>query len=178
MLSRTSLRPRELIEFFNACIEAAEGKPTVTKECMFKAEGQYSKYRLGSLQDEWITEYPGLIDLAKILKQRHLGFELSEIKNEDVLDLCLTYAVEHYNRTDDLSMFARTVAENGTQMPDFVRRLFYAFYQTGLIGLKINSYESIQWSFMTEATITASSVNLESRAYVHPMYFRALVSCI
>jgi hypothetical protein len=62
MLSRTSMRPRELIEFFNACLANAEGKAKITKQALWDAEGRYSKYRLRSLQDEWVVEYPSLIE--------------------------------------------------------------------------------------------------------------------
>ena len=37
MLDRTSMRPRELIEFLNCCMECAEGKAAITKTILFKA---------------------------------------------------------------------------------------------------------------------------------------------
>ncbi len=52
MVDRTLMRPRELIEFFNECIEHAEGSPIITKQALLDAEEQYSKKRLRSLQDE------------------------------------------------------------------------------------------------------------------------------
>jgi hypothetical protein len=174
MIERTSLRPRELIEFFNCCIECAEGKPTITKTTLLSAEGLYSKYRLRSLQDEWITEYPGLIDFSHILKKRPSIFSLAEIKSEDLQDLCLRYSLDNFDRNDQLSGAARTVAESGSQIEEFKNLLFYVFYRTGIVGLKISSFDRIQWSFMDDATITPSSVSTAAKVAVHPMYQRVL----
>lgn len=70
LINRTLMRPRDLIEFFNSIIEPAAGKPTITKEMIRDGEGVYSKNRLRSLQDEWISDYPSLVDCAVLLKQR------------------------------------------------------------------------------------------------------------
>jgi hypothetical protein len=174
MLSRTSMRPRELIEFFNCCIECADGKATITKSILFSAEGRYSKYRLRSLQDEWISEYPGLIEFAHILRGRRPQFCLSEIDKEQVTELCLSYAVEYFGRTDHLSISARSAAESGAQTPEFLRVLFHAFYRTGIVGLRTASTERAQWSFAEESGVLASTIDEGTRAYIHPMYFRAL----
>jgi len=174
MLDRTSFRPRELIEFFNCCIESAEGKATLTKTTLFAAENLYSKYRLRSLQDEWITEYPGLIDFATLLKKRPNIFSIGDVRHEELKDLCISYSVDNFDRDDQLSVAARTVAESGSQIEEFSNLLFYVFYRTGLVGLKISSFDRTQWSFMDDATITLSSVSTAAKVAVHPMYHRVL----
>jgi hypothetical protein len=174
MLDRTSMRPRELIEFFNCCIECAEGKAAITKTILFKAEGLYSKYRLRSLQDEWINEYPGLIELSSLLKKRPSTFSIEDADREQVKDLCLRYSIENFERNDQLSMSARAVAESGVGVDEFLRLVFFAFYRTGLVGLKTSTFEPVQWSSADEAIVTSSMVQLNSRVSVHPMYYRVL----
>jgi hypothetical protein len=174
MLDRTSMRPRELIEFLNCCMECAEGKAAITKTILFKAEALYSKYRLRSLQDEWITEYPGLIELSSLLKKRPCNFSIQDLDREEVKDLCLRYAVENFDRADQLSLSARTVAESGVGIEEFLNQVFFAFYRTGLVGLKITTFEPVQWSSIDEAIVTLSMVQPSSRVSVHPTYYRVL----
>jgi hypothetical protein len=174
MLARTSMRPRELIEFFNCCIASAEGRATITKEVLFNAEGLYSKYRLRSLQDEWITEYPELIDFTYLLKKQPPSFSVDSLDLEQIADFCLSYALDNFDRSGPLSAAARAVAENRSQVEDFLRCLFYVFYRTGLVGLKNSSFEPTQWAFSQGSIVTLSSVRLTSRITVHPMYYRVL----
>jgi hypothetical protein len=53
MLSRTMLRPRDIIMFFNECIRAAEDKAKITQTMVLRAEAIYSDNRLSALADEW-----------------------------------------------------------------------------------------------------------------------------
>jgi hypothetical protein len=174
MLDRTSQRPREVIEFFNCCITAGEGRATITKELLFGAEGMYSRYRLRSLQDEWIKEYPGLLEFTHLLKKQIAGFRIGSLETEAVKDLCLTYSVDNYERADVLSAASRVVADTGSHVDEFLGTLFYAFYRTGLIGIKNNSFEAVQWSFSEGSIVTPGSISLDSKAIVHPMYYRVL----
>ena len=52
-------RPRDVISFFNKCIESAEGRPKLTASTLKRAEGEYSRQRLRALGDEWHADYPG-----------------------------------------------------------------------------------------------------------------------
>jgi hypothetical protein len=91
-----------------------------------------------------------------------------------VKDLCLTYSVDNYDRTDVLSVASRAIAETGSQLDDFLRTLFYAFYRTGFVGIRNNSFEAVQWSFLEGSIVTPSSISTDSKAFVHPMYYRVL----
>jgi hypothetical protein len=110
MVDRTLMRPRELIEFFNECIEHAEGSAVITKQALLDAEEQYSKKRLRSLQDEWVSDYPSLIDLAFILRKQPKQFKIGDLKIEEMENFLLNYAIDYSDRSDALSQQAKNVA--------------------------------------------------------------------
>ena len=76
-------RPRDVISFFNKCIEAAEGKQRLSVDILSRAEGEYARQRLRALGDEWYADYPGLLDFVDILKKRSPSFSLSQVEYDD-----------------------------------------------------------------------------------------------
>lgn len=174
MLQRTLLRPRELIEFFNTCMEQAQGRPTITKNMLFAAEGTYSKNRLRSLQDEWFADYPTLIDFTSVLRKQPSHFEIGEIDRREVEDFCLTYHINNYDKRDELSSCAKNLAEGIIDTQAFLNFLFHVFYRTGVVGLKTETFESFQWSIYGPSTIAAQTIGPFTRVCVHPMFWRVL----
>jgi hypothetical protein len=174
VLERTSMRPREVIEFLNCCLASAEGRATITKEMLFAAEGVYSKYRLRSLQDEWVSEYPSLIEFTHVLKKQPRVFTIGQVDMADVGEFCLVQAVTNCEKTDVLTGGAREVAEGRLPIVEFLCRLFYVFYKTGIVALKTDTYEAFQWCFETDAFVSSSEVDATTKVSVHPMFYRVL----
>jgi hypothetical protein len=52
MIQRTLDRPRDLISFFNCCIQLPDDKPVIDFDAITRAESAYSKERLDALFDE------------------------------------------------------------------------------------------------------------------------------
>ena len=120
-------RPRDVISFFNHCIEVAEGKPRVNVDTLRRAEGEYSRQRLRALGDEWHADYPGLLDFVDILKKRPPSFSLDQVKYDDISEICLNSAIEHSNDSGILRKHARNVVEALVPVNDFKRTLFMVF---------------------------------------------------
>lgn len=176
LISRTLMRPRDLIEFFNNVIAHATGKATVTRDMVFQGEGLYSKNRMRSLQDEWISDFPTLLDAAALLKQKSNTFRLSTIPQEQVEDLCLDISLADPGRirTDLISVGSWAVVERMMPWTAFLCSLMHIFYITGMIGLKTESFEAFQWAQEGPSTIVADTIGLESSAMIHPMFYRVL----
>lgn len=170
------MRPRDLIEFFNNVVELAAGRTTLTKEMVLEGEGIYSKNRMRSLQDEWISDYPSLIDCSTLLKQRPNTFKLSAIPQEQVEDFCLAFSISTANqmRPDLLASQAYAVVDGVISWESFLRTLMHVFYITGIVGLKTEAYESFQWSHQGPSTIVADTIGMETSATIHPMFYRVL----
>lgn len=173
MLDRTLGRPRELIEFFNICIEKAEGKPTITKTHLLQAEEEYSKKRLRSLQDEWFANYPTLLDFAtSLLKKQNERFKLNAITNKRVEDFCLDYGVKYPDRTDDFSLQAKKVAESNSTVKEFLHFIFSGFWRTSLVGIKTTDSKSYLWSHQSDGILTFDVDSAEVQ--VHPAFWTSL----
>jgi len=176
LVNRTLMRPRDLIEFFNNIVENAAGKAELTKELIFLGEGIYSKNRLRSLQDEWISDYPSLIECSALLKQKPSSFRLSSMQREEVEEFCLIYSI-NYNgrpRADLLSVQSRAVADGIVPWEVFLRSMIHVFYRTGVVGLKTEAFESYQWAHEGPSAIVADTIGMETSAMIHPMFHRVL----
>jgi hypothetical protein len=176
LVRRTLMRPRDLIEFFNNIAELGAGRAALTKEMVFEGEGIYSKNRMRSLQDEWISDYPSLIDCSALLKQRPNTFRISAIPQEQVEEFCLEFSVSTASqiRPDLLASQAYAVVDGVVSWETFLRTLIHVFYITGVVGLKTEAHESFQWSHQGPSTIVADTIGMDTSATIHPMFYRVL----
>ena len=169
-----SPRPRDIISFFNKCIEAAKDRARLSKDSLKRAEGEYSRQRLRALGDEWHADYPGLLDFVDILKMRTKSLPLSQVKYNDVAELCLKSAIEHPNASGVLRELARNVSDGLVAVNDFKRTLFMVFYRVGLVGLKLETFERASWIDELGQGVSLSEIDDETGIVVHTTYWRAL----
>ena len=169
-----SPRPRDVISFFNKCIEAAEGRPRLSKDTLKRAEGEYSRQRLRALGDEWHADYPGLLDFVSILKERPPSFSLNQVKHEEIEDLCLKSAIDHPDDSGVLREQARNVCDGLVDVNEFKRTMFMVFYRTGLTGLKLETFESVSWIDELGQGVSLSEINDTTGIVIHTTYRRAL----
>ena len=174
-ISARAQRPRDVISFFNKCIEAADGKTRLNVDILKHAEGEYSRHRLRALADEWHADYPGLLDFTDVLKKLPKSFSLSQVGYEDIANLCLKSAIEHPEEHGILREMARKVAHSLVPVEDFKRMLFMVFYRVGLIGLKLETFESTSWvDEVGGQGVSPSEIDDSTRVVVHTTYQRAL----
>jgi hypothetical protein len=170
------MRPRDLIEFFNNIIAHAAGKAVLTCDMVFEGEGVYSKNRLRSLQDEWISDFPSLVDSMSILKQRPGTFRLNTIQQEQVEDLCIANSIADPSRSriDVISTGSWAVVERAMPWTKFVCSLIHVFYITGIVGLKTESFQAYQFAHEGPSTIVADTIGMETSVKIHPIFYRVL----
>lgn len=138
------------------------------------AEGEYSRQRLRALGDEWHADYPGLLDFADILKKLPKSFSLGQVGDENIADLCLKSAIDHPNEGGILREMSRKVTDALVPPEDFKRTLFMVFYRVGLIGLKLETFESTSWVDEVGQGVSPSEIDNNTRVVVHTTYRRAL----
>lgn len=167
-------RPRDLVEFFNCCIQASLGKPEISERSLKIAEGIYSEYRLRSLADEWVGDYPLLLNYSAVLKKKGAFFTPGEISKEEIEGLCLSVATETTLRSDLLYAKALDVAEGRMTTDDFRAELLRVFYKVGLLGLKTSTMEAVSWVFRNDAIIRSSEITIGTRIHICPVFHRVL----
>ena len=167
-------RPRDVISFFNKCIEVAEGRQRINVDILKRAEGEYSKQRLRALGDEWYADYPGLLDFVDILKKRPSSFSLLQVGYDDISELCLNSAIEFPSGSGILREAARGVADGLSDVTAFKGTLFMVFYRVGLVGLKLETFESASWVDEAGQSVSPSEIDDTTGVTVHTTYWRAL----
>ena len=174
ILERTLLRPRDAIIFFNDCIKRAADRPIITATMIRDAEGEYSKDRLRALADEWYADFPNLIEFAMILKSHKSHFTIDHVTIHQCEDFCLNFTINSSSPKDFLSTMASQVVDLALSPKDFRRNLFQVFYQVGLVGLKLETYEQFSWMDSGKAVVSSAEITDSTRAAVHTAFWRVL----
>lgn len=167
-------RPRDVIAFFNTCVEVPLKSARLTIPEMKIAEGEYSRSRLRALADEWSADYPALIDFSRILQHRPPSFKLMTVLDSELEELCLHIAVERLGQHGLLLAEAIHVVEGVTPASTFRVTLFNAFYKVGLIGLKLERHEAASWADDVGRSVSTAEILESTSAVVHPSYHRIL----
>jgi len=172
MLDRTMLRPRDIISFFNLCIQKALDHPKITQTMLYEAEAEYSRSRLRALADEWDADYPELTDFAMILKGGPAQFQ---VRNLPVAEFCLRFITSGRWPEGPLTDAARRLVETDELSEAWVRSFAASvFYRAGLIGLRTDRYAKAVWSFAGGPNLSPSDVGDDAVASVHPAFFVCL----
>ena len=174
ILARTLMRPRDVIMFFNACIRQASNNAEITPQMLKHAEGEYSRLRLRSLADEWNADFPYLMLCSDLLKNRPARFPLKDITDEECVDLAVKLI--DWGKKGD-SKFDQFIEEfeNDLSKTDSVRRFLASmFYRVGLVGLKLEAYDSFVWSTEGRRSISAAEIRPGVHLSVHPCFWRSL----
>jgi hypothetical protein len=176
LLDRTLMRPRDVIQFFNYCIQEADGKPAITETALRTAEGEYSRSRLRALADEWQSDYPNLISIVMgVLKGRPAAFTLSSVTDAELAEYCLSTATagepEHPDR---IYLDTMAVAEGRMDPFGFWMELVEMFYRVGILGLKLEPTQPTMWSMGARRSVSTAEIHPEARAFVHKCFWRVL----
>jgi hypothetical protein len=174
LIDRTLLRPRDAIVLFNACVAQAVDNPVVTADALRKAEGEYSRARLGALADEWHADYPNLMKYVQILKGRSALFPLSDLCESAIADFCLELATNPPAIQDEISSVATRVAEGADSILEFARSIVAVFYKLGVVGVKLATFESVAWSLHGRRAVSQAELDVDVRVAIHPAFWRVL----
>ena len=166
-------RPRDVIAFFNTCIRAATDQPRLTSRDLKLAEGEYSRQRLRALADEWSSDYPRLVDFAKILQHRSSSFKLGTISDDQIANLCLAIALEEPSAIG-LAQNAMQVVNCVMAASEFKLVLVRTFYHVGLVGIKRAHHEAESWVDELGRSVSVAEMNDDTSIVVNPAYRPAL----
>jgi hypothetical protein len=178
ILDRTWSRPRDIIEFLNACIRRAEGKASLTKDIIFDAEGEYSRGRLRAIAQEWHRDYSHLPECAKtFLTNRSNAFRLGEIEEEVMAEWALAVVCDEKTQGGRVWELANdfTRATDQQEAAKKLRRgIGSVLYRTGIIGLRIQSGSSVRWADNESYSVSPAELDDNTHVHVHPGLWRVL----
>jgi len=174
IIERTMYRPRDMLEFFNCIIEQAIDQPNITAEMLKSAEGQYSKNRLKSLEDEWFADFPMLREMLDILRYKGATFSSRDIDDGELEEICLKVLSKEIYPNDDLYKVASQLSDGKITHAVFKGIILHILYSTGLIGIKVYATEKTSWSFVDGGTIRSAELLNDVTVDVCPMFYRVL----
>lgn len=174
MLDRTLMRPRDLILFFNACIRQAHGNPVLTAAMVKEAEGEYSRQRLRSLADEWIADYPQFLTFVDVLKKQPARFMVQDLGDERCLEVAIRLIESNKIDSAELADVLHEIENDPARTASFRNWLVAVFYRVGIVGLKLEAFETIVWSTAGRRSISASEITPSTRVAIHPCFWRSL----
>jgi hypothetical protein len=172
MIERTLMRPRDLIMFFNLCIIKASDRPQITVQMLRDAEGQYSKDRLRAIADEWVADYPNLIDSAFILRGRPPESACGSVTEVELGEFCLNLVTSEEREADPLLMSAKQYCNCEATPLEVRRAFFFIFYRVGIVGLKTQVSGAFQWAWAGSLSVTRQEITDESLFSIHPAFWR------
>ena len=173
LLTRTLLRPRDVIAFVNECIELCEGKEYVPPSTVQDAERKYSAGRLRSLRDEWMSHYASLEACTELLRGRQSTFRYSEI-TEEKLQECVQEYWSEIPDYDPVGKIAREYLSNDRTANACIIQILKVLYTTSVIGIKPEAAEGVSWSHLDDRGISDGQYKKSSSINIHPMLWRAL----
>jgi hypothetical protein len=172
LVDRTLYRPRDIITFFNACIEQAVDQPEISVAILKEAEMEYSGARLRAICDEWRADYPDLENFTSLLKGQAATFSVEKLDIDKIGEYCLNHTAASNRSEGKTTKYAAQVADGEMTVEAFRRHLLSIFYRVGLVGLKIDKRESVRWSFLQGAEIPAEVIQDDFSVLITPAFYR------
>jgi hypothetical protein len=176
IVSRTLMRPRDMIQFLNECVALAADRPEITLDMLRQAEGIYSTKRLRAVADEWAADYPHLLEFIDLLKNHPPVFPVNDISDDSVQTACLEFSVRAQPAPGCVLGAAAAQTAEGKMSVDAFRTVAVGiFHRTGLLGVKLDTNQPVQWAHGGRRSISAAELeNPGIRVAVHPAFWRAL----
>jgi len=174
IIDHTLMRPRDIIQFFNACIQQSDGKTIISQKALLVAEGTYSRERLRALFDEWYGLYPNLDHYFQLLKGKGSVFIVEGLNEVDLVENYLQLLVSaRGNPGQDLEMM-KMASEDQIEFDTYRQNIVHILYKVGLVGLRIENGAPISWSHVSGPSVSISEITDTTRIYVHKTFYRVL----
>jgi hypothetical protein len=174
LIDRTLLRPRDAIAFFNTCMRFADGDPVVGANKLIDAEAIYSDQRLQSLADEWSVQYPKLLDICEILRDRSNSFNIRDWNMGHLDELCLAvFENNTFLQGEDISLLD-DYYRNRISRAMLRKGLAMILYRTGIVGLRVRRDGPVRWAYDGRPEVPASALGEGTSIHVHKMLWHTL----
>lgn len=171
LTARTMLRPRDIISFVNGCIDKSTGFAKITAARIRDAESQYSDVRYRALGDEWIADYPNLLGVLKILRNRPLVFNFNEITSNNLDDLVMDVLSCDVKASCLVEDLCHKYYQGNINYNDILSKLLKIFYKVGVVGVREHS-RGVSWCFKQDHIIHDSQITGEESVEICPMFYR------
>jgi len=177
LIDRTLLCPRDIISFFNECIQKADGNARITRHMIKDAEPGYSRARLRALADEWRSSEPLVAQVAELLRGRQANLRLREFTDEYITEFCTKLCVKYWNEKGSLALdIAKRHCEDQALATarEVLRHFLSLLYKIGAIGAKPAPETEWRWAINGDSSIDDLELDDNCGIRVHKALWCAL----
>ncbi len=170
LLSRSNMRPRDILLFISHAIGFSLGKNSITVEAINKAEDSYSKDRLRALEDEWKNPYLNIGKIFNYFRRCPHKFEKKAFENivEDI-----TLSILKKKEAKELGKWTWIIEGGYIDSETFnFDNLVNLLYRVGFIGIKETPSSPVR--YIHDELSDVPPVNEEAKFYINPCYYRAI----
>lgn len=177
IFERTLRRPRDVINFINSCLQAAQGKHSVSKNSFLKGEKDYSDLRHETLIHEWSGTFPAIGVVLELLRNRSSHHRASVFMSSKVVEeLFDGIGKDQAYFKDDLWRHIELYVNGADNLGEesIGQIVLYRLHLIGAVGLKLK--EDQPWDWIQESTRAVSEPQITSttKFKIHPMLFSSL----
>lgn len=175
IIERTLYRPRDVINFVNTCLEASEGKTSVSRRSFGIAERNYSANRLTAMAEEWQNVVVNADAVLNLLKGKKETFEISEFCTSDLLDELVQYFPKDLqSKPDELWVLVDDAMSRDVEPFELASVLISRLHLMGAIGVKFDPALPYQFFFQTQKPLPTIQLAPSTKVRIHPMLHSAL----
>lgn len=177
LISRTLNRPRDVINFINLALQAAEGKSAVSKNAFLRGESNYSNLRHETLIHEWSGTFPAIGAIIELLRSRPAYRKASELMHtkllEELYDALGKKPEFHYDEIWK-KLVGYVDGSINLEAIDLAQEVLYRLHLIGAIGLKLREDRPWDWIYDSARPVSQHQIDSSTKFRVHPMLFAAL----
>lgn len=175
MVERTLMRPRDILDFFNRCIEKSKGKTRITWSVINSVEKEYSEGRMQALDDEWLENVGDLDVLYSVIKKQSRKFTISSIHdhaNSHFVQLISQGRLDNLN--DRWRELFEVFGDKFEPIP-LLKEIFALLHNVGILGIKRSPEEPIEFIQDSFSQLKPDEIEKNSPVfYVHPAFYKGL----
>lgn len=165
ILKHTFERPRDLIHFFNTCLDRVNNRERIDWPTLTAVQRSFSKQRLDWLYDEWRDSYFGLEVLFGLVRQLGPRFSWPDLSEDRLLEVVSAPMARQCNW---LSSVADSYVRGDLTTDDVRAAFLHALFVTGVVGIKENSELPVHYTYNEEGRTPTSEMLRTGDLHVHP----------
>ncbi|MFD4593338.1 P-loop ATPase, Sll1717 family [Streptomyces rubiginosohelvolus] len=174
MLTRTLMRPRDIIAFLNETFSVMNGE-RASWEDIRTAEDSYSHKRLLALRDEWKMSYPDIDRVFAVFSGCRIPMSQEEFTRR-IDDAVLLPADPYFRGSDWLDSMTSSMWSNPNgSWADFYGPLVTLLYNIGFIGCITGRHSTVRYvRTFPEYAERPSNLEATTGYMIHPTFQSAL----
>ncbi|OUI79477.1 hypothetical protein HK18_02675 [Commensalibacter intestini] len=167
LISKTFMRPRDIISFVNECLSISNGKTLISEKSIRIAETLYIKKRIQAIKEEWFSIYPELEEIIQLVQ----SFERNRLEIKDFIDkfddaiITLTSLSYESYLINETKNYLNNISPLAPLL--FTKHIIVCLFRVGLINVKNNN--NYLHSNSNQGIISISEINENTSITLHPI---------